>query len=546
MKLKQSAFPLLLLVLLLTATLSAQPKNQSSKQETPNADALFVMDKVWTIHLTITAEDYKKMMPEMPNRGFGPPGQFGPPGPRPGQDVVVPAPPQGPPPGGIETIPRINRLPNLPPGEIGPDGPPNGPPMGPPMGPMMEREYPEVRATFEFEGKPVGEIGLRYKGNSSFMGSRFNDKRSYKLDFNQFDKKLRFYGLTKLNLNNNFADPSMMREAIAYEIFRDAGLPGSRTSYARVYLTVKGEKEKQLLGLYTMVEQVDEKMLARFFKDKNGLLLKPQMVQGLPNLGDDWKPYEKRYGVRSEGKEAEAKRFIAFTKLVNDADDKTFAKEITSYLDVKSFARFIVLNSLVANLDSILSMGQNYYIYHDPEQNRFQFFPWDLNMAFGGFPMAGTSWQQMELSLLHPHAGEHKLIDRVLDLEGVKKIWLEEARQLLETVYRAEKINARIDALSKAIRPAIADESADALSMFEKAMSTTLPDAQSQLPPDGGGFGGRGFGGPGGPGGGMGRAQLPLKPFIAKRIETAREQVAEKSLGFVPQRRMGGPGRRPN
>lgn len=533
---KNIQFIFFALLLSLSALCAAQPKAETSSQ--PNADALFVMDKVWTVHLTMTADDYKKMMPEMPQRGFGPFRQGGPPNGAPERDVIIPVPPpQGPPPDGIETIPRINRLPNLPPG----GGPGQGPP---PMGPPFEREYPEVRATFEFEGKPVGEIGLRYKGNSSFSGARFNDKRSYKLDFNQFDKKLRFFGLKKLNLNNNFADPSMMREAIAYEVFRQAGVPGSRTSYARVYLTVKGEKNKQYLGLYTMVEQVDDLMLKQYFKEKDGLLLKPQMVQGLPNLGDSWKAYEKRYGVRAEGKEAEANRFIALTKLVNEASDEKFAKEISSYIDVKAFARFIVLNSLVANLDSILSMGQNYYIYHEPGPDRFTFMPWDLNMAFGGFPMAGSSAQQMELSLLHPHAGEHKLIDRVLALKDMKKLWLSEAKQLLDTVFIAEKLNARIDVLSKALRPAIADESADALAMFEKAMSITLPDISAQTPPADGGRGFGGFGGPGGPGG-MGRMQLPLKPFIAKRIASAKEQVAEKTLGFVPQRRMG-PGPRPN
>jgi spore coat protein H len=527
MKYKLSTF---MFTVCLVFSVLAHAEKQADKTIPANADALFVMDKVWTVHLIVTAEDHKKMMPEMPQRGFGPFIQIGPPGPPPGQDVIVPLPsPTGPPPGGIETIPRIGRLPNQ----------PSGPgPLGPPM---FERDYPEVRATFEFEGKTIGEIGLRYKGNSSFRSSQFNDKKSYKLDFNQYDKKLRFFGLTKLNLNNNFSDPSMMREALAYEVFRDAGVPAGRTSYARVYLTVKGEAQKQYLGLYTLIEQVDERMLGRFFKQKDGLLLKPQMVQGLPNLGNDWKQYEKRYGVRAEGKEAEAKRFIALTKLVNDADDKTFAKEIGSFLDVKAFARFIVLNSLVANLDSILSMGQNYYIYHEPEQDRFHFLPWDLNMAFGGFPMAGTSWQQMELSLLHPHAGEHKLIDRVLALEGVKKMWLEEAQQILDTAFRADKLNARIDALSKALRPAIADESADVLSLFDKALSATLPDMQAPPTRGEGGVFNRGFGGPGG----MGRAQLPLKPFIAKRIASAREQVAEKSFGFVPQRRMG-PGPRAN
>src|SRR5438128_907215 len=97
---------LVLLCSSFVALVAAQPKQQTDKSPQPSADVLFVMDKVWTVHLTVTADDYKKMMPEMPQRGFGPPGF----GPRPGGDGNNEFPPP-PPPGGIETIPRINRLP---------------------------------------------------------------------------------------------------------------------------------------------------------------------------------------------------------------------------------------------------------------------------------------------------------------------------------------------------------------------------------------------------------------------------------------------------
>ncbi len=114
----------------LVALVVAQPKQQTDQSPQLSADALFVMDKVWTVHLTVTAEDYQKMMPEMPQRGFGPPG-FGPPPGGAGNNGFPPPPPPGA--GGIETIPRINRLPNLPPG--------GGPGQGP-MGPLNGTRVP--------------------------------------------------------------------------------------------------------------------------------------------------------------------------------------------------------------------------------------------------------------------------------------------------------------------------------------------------------------------------------------------------------------------
>ena len=57
----------------------------------------------------------------------------------------------------------------------------------------MNIDFPEVRATFEFEGQTVGEIGLRYKGASTYMAARNSAKKSFKLDFNQFVNKQKFF-----------------------------------------------------------------------------------------------------------------------------------------------------------------------------------------------------------------------------------------------------------------------------------------------------------------------------------------------------------------
>src|SRR5262249_42701430 len=115
-------------------------------------------------------------------------------------------------------------------------------------------DLPEGHATVEFSGETYHDVGPRCKGNGTLFGSMQALKKPMKLDFKQFMPKRRFHGVKMLNLNNNTTDPSRMREALSYQLFRQAGIPSPRTGYARVYLTVPGKYQRQYLGLYTLVE----------------------------------------------------------------------------------------------------------------------------------------------------------------------------------------------------------------------------------------------------------------------------------------------------
>jgi spore coat protein CotH len=84
----------------------------------------------------------------------------------------------------------------------------------------MGIDFQEGKGALEFDGKEWGSVSIRFKGNSSFNVARNSLKRSLKLDFNDVEKGRSFFGMTKLNLNNGAMDPSVMREALAYEVFR--------------------------------------------------------------------------------------------------------------------------------------------------------------------------------------------------------------------------------------------------------------------------------------------------------------------------------------
>src|SRR5262249_27968826 len=80
---------------------------------------------------------------------------------------------------------------------------------------------------------------------------------------------------TTLNLHAAALDPTKGREALAFAVFRVAGVPAPRTAFAEVTLTVPGKFDKEYLGLYIVVEPVDKAFLKEHFKTGRGLLMNP-------------------------------------------------------------------------------------------------------------------------------------------------------------------------------------------------------------------------------------------------------------------------------
>jgi spore coat protein CotH len=153
-----------------------------------------------------------------------------------------------------------------------------------------------VRADLEFGPYKFKDVGVRYKGNGTFLSSRESLKRPLKIDLNQFVKGQKLGGMSQLNLHNSVRDPSGMNEAIAYRLFRDGGVPAPRTAYARVYVTVPGIHDRRYFGLYNLVEDVGSAFAQEWFTVKQGAIFKPVAPDLFSDLGDDWKCYNQTYG----------------------------------------------------------------------------------------------------------------------------------------------------------------------------------------------------------------------------------------------------------
>jgi hypothetical protein len=366
--------------------------------------------------------------------------------------------------------------------------------------------YPYVRAAVEFDGTRLADAGLRFKGNASYAVSASAIRRPMKLEFDRFVEGGKLAGLTTLNLNNAASDPSIARETVTFAIFREMGMPAPRTGYALVYLTVPGQFEHEYLGLYTLIEEVDHHFLKRNFDRSDGLVLKPEGMRGMAYLGDQWATGYARYNPRSDVDPQRAARVIALAKLINKADDATFAGQIGSYLDVPEFLRYVAVNSAIANLDSFLSTGHNYFLYFDPIDNRGRAIPWDMNLSFGGYSWVGSAEQQQHMSVTHAYADHNRLIERLLAVEAYERRYRADLSELAEGPMSESRMRERRLALEPVF--AAADRAA------QESGRVGSPTTQPSI--------------------GMRLVAPELWSFVEARTHSIRRQLAGSEKGFLP------------
>ena len=408
-------------------------------------------------------------------------------------------------------------------------------------------DFEYVHADMDFNGELLRDVAVRYKGNGTYMESRNSKKRSLKIDLNKYVKGQKLAGVTKLNLHNNVTDASWMNEVLSHRLFRDAGVPAPRTSYAKVFVTVPGTYDNEYFGLYSIVEDVDTHFAKDRFGSKEGAIFKPVTRDLFGHLGDDWTAYDHTYDPKTELSSGEQKRVIDFSKLVTSGSDPEFSEHLAEFLDLDEFARFMSVTVWLSTLDSILMMGQNFYVYLHPETHKFEFIPWDLDHSFGQFPMGGTQEEREQLSILKPWRGSNRFLERVFNTEAFKRVYLATLKGFSKTIFAPERFSKQVDELAAAIRPAVQQESEDKLARFDKVVSGEPVDRFGP----GGGPRGRfhdGAGGPDGPRfrpGGFMQAAKPIKGFVTARAASVSDQLDGKSEGAVSSESELGPfGRR--
>ncbi len=361
-----------------------------------------------------------------------------------------------------------------------------------------EKYFP---ADFNLNGAKLAEVAVRAKGQSSLSGvdqlpdnDRSAHRYGLKVDFNYY-KDQKFMGMKKLVFNNSFADPSLMRDMVAYQLFKDAGMPSPEASF--VDLWIGGEH----LGIYQMVEPIDGEFVEKYFPDDKaadvkGDLYKVELFNHLGWQGANPSAYK---GIRLKtnketlGTPEEGVALITFLDTLNNGSNPL------EHVDTELMTRYLAALVLTGNMDSYIgSTANNYYLYHHVTQDAFTMLPWDFNLGFGTFgnfdfggPWGdGTSCDATEHVIENPVADDkpRPLVDAVLNDPTLMANYKQHLRDLITGPYKAEKVKTEILRMADLLDPYMQNDPTFFFTYNEWKKSLTDDLFDNGNPPGGGGI----------------------------------------------------------
>lgn len=414
-------------------------------------------------------------------------------------------------------------------GGILPDGPSRGRsrrPDGPPSsggrrgGAGTSFEY--VKADITIDGEKFGDAGLRFKGNSSYRFSSDGLKRPLKIDTNRFVTGQKLHGRTKFNLSNSYLDPAFMKEKLAYEVYQAAGIPTPGTGWAKVSLSIEGELKKKNLGIYVLIEQVDENYLERKFgeKSKSSLLMKPETHANWQHPGEEIEQYKEVFNIKEgEDNKEQITQFGDFLSLIGEVSGTDFSNQIGEKIDLDFYAGYLAATSLLSSLDSYVGAPHNYYLMVDQADHKVRLLPWDVNEAFGTFSMGTTPEKLAEWDITRPWTSNIPLLERLFTHKDFSKLYKEKLNELMKGPFSENNLYERVDIFTKALKLHLSKKEQITFHMGIEGDSSGKNSAVE-------------------------RDIFAIKPFIKRRIRSVKAQLAGKSKGVKIEVRGGRPPRR--
>lgn len=242
----------------------------------------------------------------------------------------------------------------------------------------------ELPASLLVDGKTYRDVGVHFRGMSSYMMVGTGSKRSLGVSLDLAHEYQNLLGHRTLNLLNSNGDPSFLRAALYSHIAQNY-LAAPRVNFVRV--VINGEN----WGVYASAEQFNKDFTKDRFGTAKGARWKvpgsPRGGGSLAYLGDSAEPYKKIYDIKSKDEAASWARLIKLCKVLEETPPEKLEAALAPLLDVDGALKFLALENALVNSDGYWTRMSDYSIAEDAK-GRLHIVPHDMNetFSFGGGP----------------------------------------------------------------------------------------------------------------------------------------------------------------
>ena len=236
----------------------------------------------------------------------------------------------------------------------------------------------EVPATMMVDGKEYPNVGVGFRGASSFFHVSEGSKRSFSISMDYLDDDQKLLGYKSLNFLNCNGDASMMSSAL-YSHLAGKHIPVPKVNFVKV--VVNGRS----WGIYSNAQQFNKTFLKEHFGAGKGTRWKvkgsPRGDGGLRYLGEDVEEYKSRFEIKSKDKPESWARLINLCKVLNETPQDQLIDKLKPILDIDSALWFLAYDVGFINSDGYWVRASDYSIFLD-KKDKFHIIPHDMNESF--------------------------------------------------------------------------------------------------------------------------------------------------------------------
>lgn len=288
------------------------------------------------------------------------------------------------------------------------------------------------------------KVGIRLRGNTS----RYHEKKPFKIDFREFGGK-KFFDYKKLNLKPNVNDPSHFREPLSLLCFREMDIPAARTFPLRFYIN------DEYMGVYTNVEQIDDEFLNDRFGHEEGFLYKCSFGSNLVNNGQVFNEllFESEIN-KDEDTRAELNHFV---HVLNTTGTTSFATEIEKVFNVDRYLRQLAVEALIGHWDGYSYNMNNYYLFYNGKEKRFEYFPYDADNTWG-IDWVNRDWATRDLNAWARNEIPMPLTKRILNVPAFREKYVRYLAETMEKVFNEAFVLPNLEAYKILLTDAVQDD----------------------------------------------------------------------------------------
>lgn len=304
----------------------------------------------------------------------------------------------------------------------------------------------EVHFSNPYIDETVTDVGIRLRGNTS----RVAWKKSFKLSFNGFVPGREFYDVDKMNLNGEHNDPAIIRSKLCWDIYQEIGMTASRASHAAVYIN------DEYYGLYISVEHIDDEFLKKNFADDSGNLWKCNYLSRLNYLGEDPELYKfidngrRVYELKTNETEDDYSQLARLIDVINNTETQEMADSLEKIVDITGVLKYLAIDVLTGSWDDYWYGKNNYYIYHEPSEDRFYIIPYDYDNTFG-VDWMNIDWTERDIYQFKDGNANRPLADVFMENDQYRNLYTHFLEFYSSSVYDLPLWESHIDSLKSMI-----------------------------------------------------------------------------------------------